>query len=144
MARAVRLALAVLAGAAVWAVLWNAGSLGAQAIFPEVLAPDRPITETLALLGYIAYSVVLSVLAGFVTAVAAGREPMRAVWALAALQLGLGVVFEISYWSLMPVWYHLIFLALIVPATVYGGVLRARRRGGVSQRSGKGTRAAAA
>lgn len=130
MARAGRLILAVVAGAAVWAVLWNLGSRGAQAAFPEVLAPDRPITEASALFGYIAYSVVLSVLAGFVTAAAAGRDPMRAVWVLAALQLALGIVFEVSYWSLMPGWYHLVFLALIVPATVYGGALRARRSTG--------------
>lgn len=129
MAKTGRLILAVVAGAAVWAVLWNLGSQVAQAAFPEVLAPDRRITEYPALLGYIAFSVVLSVLAGFVTASTARSDPMRGVWVLAALQLALGLVFEISYWSLMPVWYHLVFLALIVPATVYGGALRARRGG---------------
>lgn len=43
------------------------------------------------------------------------------------LQLTLGIVFEVSYWHLMPVWYHLVFLALVGPATLYGGVLRGRR-----------------
>jgi hypothetical protein len=50
---------------------------------------------------------------------------MRIVWVLAVLQLGLGVVAEVSYWSLMPVWYHIALLAPVVPATVLGGRLRA-------------------
>jgi hypothetical protein len=70
----------------------------------------------------------LSVLAGYVTATVAGKDPMPVVWALAVLQLVLGIIAETSAWALTPVWYHLIFLALVVPATVYGGRLRVRRR----------------
>ena len=124
-----RLILAVLAGAAVWAVLWNLGTLGAQAALPETLQSEQPLTHAGVLMAYIGYSVALSVLAGFVTARAAGTAPVPSVWTLAILQLGLGLFFEISFWSMTPVWYHLVFLALIVPATVYGGTLRARRDG---------------
>lgn len=127
MKRMGRVILAVLAGAALWAVLWNLGTLGAQAALPE-LQPKQPITHTGVLITYVGYSVALSVLAGLVTAWAAGVAPVPAVWTLAILQLGLGLFFEISFWGLTPVWYHLLFLALIVPATVYGGTLRARRR----------------
>lgn len=119
--------MAVAAGAAVWAVLWLGGTRAAGAMFPHTLIPEQPITATGALLGLIAYSVVLSVLAGWVTARVKGAGPMPTVAALAALQLGLGIVAEVSYWDLMPVWYHLVFLALVVPATLYGGTLRARR-----------------
>jgi hypothetical protein len=31
----------------------------------------------------------------------------------------------VSAWQLTPVWYHLVFLALLVPAVLYGGRLRA-------------------
>lgn len=89
--------------------------------------PNQPLTHVGILVSYIVYSVVLSVLAGLVTALAAGSErPMRAVAVLATLQLALGIVAEVSYWDLMPVWYHLVFLALVVPATLYGGTLRRR------------------
>lgn len=128
MAKTGRTILAVLAGAAVWAVLWNTGTLGAQAAFPDTLVPDRPLAHTGFLLAYIAYSVLLSVLAGFVTAAAAGARAITSVRWLAGLQLALGLVFEISFWNMTPVWYHVVFLALIVPATLYGGTLRARRR----------------
>jgi hypothetical protein len=123
-----RAILAVLAGAAVWAVLWVGGTQAAQAAFPEILPVGQPLTHSGALVGYIGYSVLLSLLAGYVTAAVAHKNPMPAVWGLATLQLALGIGFEVSAWSLTPLWYHLVFLALIVPATVYGGLLRVRRR----------------
>ena len=124
-----RIILAVLAGALVWAVLWNVGTRLTQAALPDIVRPEQPLTHTGVLLAYIAYSVALSVLAGFTAAWAAGGagRAMRAVWSLAVLQLGLGLFFEISFWNMVPVWYHIVFLALIVPATVYGGRLRERR-----------------
>jgi hypothetical protein len=126
MARAGRITLAVVAGAGLWAVLWVGGTKAAQAVFPDTLDPARPLTHPGFLLGYIGYSVVLSVLAGWVTAAVGGPARRAAVGMLAGLQLTLGVVAEVSYWSLLPVWYHLVFLALIVPATLSGGLLRAR------------------
>lgn len=128
MGRTGRVVVGVLAGAVVWAVLWIGGTSGARAAFPELLDATQRLEHVGALLGFIGYSVVLSVLAGYVAAMLAGGADratgMRAVWILAGLQLALGVFFEVSSWDLLPVWYHLVFLALIVPATVYGGRLR--------------------
>lgn len=130
MAKAGRRILAVLLGTVVWGILWNVGTRVAMASFPDLLQPEQPVTHTGILLGYLGYSVLLSVLAGFLTAiVAGGANPMTAVWILAVLQLGIGIAVEVSYWSLMPAWYHLIFLALVVPATVWGGMLRAGNHG---------------
>jgi hypothetical protein len=123
-----RAILAVVAGAAVWAALWIGGTQAAQAAFPSILAAGQPITHTGALLGLTLYSLPLSVLAGYVTATVAAKDPMPVVWGLATVQLALGIAFEVSAWSLTPVWYHLVFLALVVPATVYGGRLHVRRR----------------
>jgi len=127
-----RMILAVLAGAVVWATLWVGGTQVLQSAFPSLLAMRQPVTNAGALIGLILYSAALSVLAGYVTAAVASRDPMPAVKALAILQLLLGIGFEVSAWSLTPVWYHLVFLALIVPATIYGGRLRVRRRGAVA------------
>lgn len=124
-----RTILAVLAGAVVWATLWVGGTQALQRAFPSLLAAGQPVTNAGALTGLILYSVALSIVAGYVTAAVASRDPMPAVKGLAVLQLLLGIGFEVSAWNLTPVWYHLAFLALIVPATVYGGRVRARRRG---------------
>ena len=136
MAKIGRFILAILAGATVWAILWNLGTFGAQAALPDILRPEQPITHIGMLLAFIGYSVALSVLAGFITAKVGGTTPMPAVWSLSILQLSIGVMVEVSYWSLMPVWYHLVFLALIVPATVYGGRLKARRSGTMATAAG--------
>jgi hypothetical protein len=128
MARTGRAILAVVTGAAVWAALWIGGTQAAQAAFPSVLAVGQPVTHTGALAGFILYSIPLSMLAGYVAAAIAGKDPLPAVWGLATLQLALGIGFEVSAWTLTPLWYHLVFLALVVPATVYGGLLRVRRR----------------
>lgn len=128
MARLGRTILAVVVGATVWAVLWVGGTQAAQAALPDIVPVGQPVTHTGALLGLILYSVLLSLLAGYVTAALGGKDPMRALWGLAALQLALGIAFEVSAWNLTPLWYHVVFLALVVPATVYGGLLRVRRR----------------
>jgi hypothetical protein len=128
MARIGRAILAVVAGAAVWAALWIGGTQTAQAVFPSMFVKGQPVTHIGALLGLILYSLPLSVLAGYVTAAVAAKNPMPVVWALAVVQLIFGIIAESSAWNLTPVWYHVVFLALVVPATVYGGVLRVRRR----------------
>jgi hypothetical protein len=127
MPRLGRAILAVIAGAAVWAALWVGGTQAAQAAFPSVLAKGQPVTHVGALLGLIAYSVVLSILAGYISATVMGKDAMPVVWALAVLQLIFGIIAEVSAWNLAPVWYHIVFLVLVVPTTIYGGQLRVRR-----------------
>jgi hypothetical protein len=121
-----RSVLAVVAGALVWAVLWVGGTSQMPTIFPGVVQGE-PLRATGPLLALIAYSVVLSVLAGWTTGRTAPSRPVRHATILAGIQLALGIAFEVSAWALTPAWYHLVFLALIVPATVYGGRLAAGR-----------------
>lgn len=120
--------VAVVTGAVVWAALWLGFNAVLPWVLPDVVIPGERLEHTPALAVLILYSVALSALAGFTTAAVAKTGPMRAVWALAALQLVLGIVAEASAWDLLPVWYHLVFLALLVPATLAGGWLRTRGR----------------
>ena len=106
-----------------WGVLWNGGNAGLGAA--GVITIGEPITSVGVLLGLIAYSAVLSLLAGYTTAaVRGGPDAMGAVKALAVVNLAIGIVVEVMYWSLMPAWYHVIFLALVVPMTLVGGMRR--------------------
>ncbi len=115
---------AVVAGAVVWAALWLGMNAVLPSLLPDAVVPGQPLGDVPVLLFLIAYSVALSVLAGY-TAAAVARS-MTAVKVLAGLQLLLGVVAEAASWELLPIWYHLVFLALIVPATLLGGSLRIR------------------
>ncbi len=115
---------AVVAGVVLWGVLWNGGTAGLMAA--GVTTAGEPITGVGVLLGLIAYSAVLSVVAGWVTAaIKGGPDPMGAVKALAAVNLLIGIAVEVMYWSLMPAWYHIVFLALVVPMTLVGGRMKA-------------------
>ena len=119
---------AVIAGAAAWAVPWLGGNAALAAALPELVRVGEPVTHLGVQLFLLAFGgIALSLLAGFVTATVKGDSPMGAVRALAGLQLALGLFFEISNWALLPVWYHLVFLACIVPFTLAGGRLKATR-----------------
>ena len=117
----------VVAAFVLWTVLWLAFGAAAQAALPDIIDPEQPITHTGVLLGYITSSVAISIMAGFVCAAIRKESPLKTVWVFAVVLLATGIVIEVSYWELTPVWYHLVFLALIVPATVWGGMLRAGR-----------------
>jgi len=120
--------LSVLAGAALWTVLWLPFTRLMQVAFPDIVIPEQYLGHVPILLAFIAASVVFSVAAGYLTALVARSKPVHHSFALGVLQLALGIGFEASYWASMPVWYHLVFLALLLPGNVWGGVLRANRR----------------
>ena len=107
-----------------WTVLWLGFNAIVQALFPELVVPEQPITHAGVLLTFIVYSAAISAAAGFVCAVVRKESPMKTVWVFALIQLAIGVFVEITYWDLMPAWYHIGFLALLVPATVWGGTLK--------------------
>ena len=118
---------AVVAGFVLWTVLWLGFSMVLQGAMPEVVVPGEPITHTGALLAYIAWSAIISAASGWVCAAIRKESPMKAVWALAIVLLIVGIGVEASAWALTPAWYHVVFLLLLVPATVFGG--RARSGG---------------
>jgi hypothetical protein len=131
--------MAVIAGVVLWSVLWVAGAQVAAMMYPAILVPGQPVTHTGVLLGYIALSLVLSLLAGYTTAALASGNRMRQVGIAAVVLLVMGIGFEASAWQLTPVWYHLVFLVLLVPAVLYGGRLRV----GAMRESHRAGRAAA-
>jgi len=120
--------LSILAGAVLWTALWLPFTRAMQAAFPSVIVPDQYLGHVPSLLTFLVASVVFSVAAGYLTALVAKSKPVLHALALGILQLALGIGFELSYWALLPAWYHLVFLALLIPGNVGGGGLRARRR----------------
>lgn len=120
--------LAVLAGVVLWSALWIPFGLGMQAAFPDLIDPQRFLGHVPTLLTYLAASFVFSVAAGYLTAFVAKTKPVPHALALGVVQLLIGIGFEVSYWAMLPVWYHLVFLALLIPGNVLGGSLQARRR----------------
>lgn len=117
---------AVIAGTVLWGIVWNAGNAALGAALPDLYVVGEPLTNVGVLVGLIVFSAIVSVGAGWVAAAIKGEpDAMVAVKALAALNLVIGIAVEISYWAMMPAWFHIIFLALVVPATIVGGRMKA-------------------
>ena len=120
--------LAILAGFAAWSVLWLAGNAALGALFPAQFDAQGFTRSAAILVTVLATSVVESLIAGYLTALVARRAPVKHALVLGLIQLGIGIAVQASVWERIPVWYHLSFLALLLPAHVMGGILRAERR----------------
>ena len=118
---------AVLAGSAVWSVLWVVTAQAVMSLSPSSMTAQGGAANAGVSAMFLAFSVVYSILAGYVTATIARGRAWPHVMALGVLQLALGLFFELTSWNLSPVWYHLTFLALLIPGNLAGGWLRTRR-----------------
>ena len=119
----------VVVGYALWSVLWLGLNAGAQAALPDVIDPLQPLTHVGVLAFFVVASVAISIGSGYVCSAVRGSPSMKSVQVLAGALLVTGIGVEVSYWSMTPVWYHLAFLALLVPGTLWGGSLRAGKAG---------------
>ena len=124
-----RVIVAVIAGYAVWTALWLGGNAVLFAEAAAVIGDGEAYTAAGPLAGVIVLSVACSLAAGLTAAAMARVKARGAVLSMAALLLLTGIGVQAGVWSFMPVWYHLIFLALIVPVAVLGGRFAGPRSG---------------
>ena len=75
------------------------------------------------LLAHIVLGAIVSVLAGFLVALIS-KGSRRAPLALGLLLLALGILKAVMSWSYVPIWYHAVFTALLMPMTILGGKLK--------------------
>ena len=121
-----RIVGAVIAGNFIWTALWlglNA-LLRTQGLLPT--DPVEPVEQSAGLVALLVGSVVVSAAVGWITTLIAGGRTYTAAMILGVIHLVLGIFFQVQAWHLMPLWYHLPFLLLIVPATLLGAWFRLR------------------
>lgn len=117
--------LAVIAGYVLWSVLWLCFNVGLNKAGMIPAALTEPMTNVGPLAALLLGSVILSILSGYVTAAIAGPHATQAVAALGVLLLLTGIYFQSKVWHLMPIWYHVTFLVLLIPVCFAGARLRA-------------------
>ena len=122
----IRNILSVLAGFAVWTVLWLASNAAIAAALPSAFGEDGATDNAAILVLFLVLSVVFSVVAGYLCVRLAREKPMRLALILGVLLLTVGIFVQIQFWDVMPVWYHLIFLALLIPGVLLGARQRQR------------------
>lgn len=115
-----RTILAALAGYAVWTVLWLAGNKAFFEEAAEAIAEGGSFTEGGPLIGAVVLAVVCSLAGGLVSAKVDTVTSGRAALVLGFALLATGVAVQARVWAQLPVWYHLAFLAVLVPMTLHG------------------------
>ncbi len=76
------------------------------------------------LLALLVLSVIASVASGYLTTVIAQDPSITPGLILGVILLIVGILVQRSAWNLMPLWYHLVFLGLLIPGSVLGWWLR--------------------
>ena len=131
----VRIILGVIAGFFAWLIVWvgiekilsaiSPGRFGAhQAAFQAAIEHGGPFTlDTTILLMHIVLGSLVSVISGFLAALIAG-ENKRTPLVLGFLLLAIGLLKLVMSWPYVPIWYHVIFTATLIPMTIMGGKLK--------------------
>jgi len=133
-----RIILGVIAGFIVWSIVWVGTDALLSAISPDwfgriftefqnAVNRNEPFTPPVSVSVYLVFqSVLCSLIAGF-TAAAIAKENRKSTLALGVLLLATGVFVEAYHWNYFPLWYHVSFLLLLIPATILGGRLKTER-----------------
>jgi hypothetical protein len=128
-----RIVLGVIAGFIAWLIVWVGSEKVISAIWPAFGVHQRAFEEaiknggqftadTKMLLTHIVMGSIVSVLAGALAALIAG-ENARAPVVLGFVLLALGILKAVMSWQYVPIWYHVIFTAILLPMAIIGGKL---------------------
>jgi hypothetical protein len=128
-----RIVLGVIAGFISWLIVWVGSEKIISAIWPafgvhqrafeDALKNGGPFTaETGPLLTHIVMGSIVSVMAGALAALVAG-ENSKAPLIAGCLLLAMGIAKAVMSWQLVPIWYHVVFTAILLPMAIIGGRL---------------------
>jgi hypothetical protein len=119
-----RQAIAVIAGYVLWSTLWLTGNMALRFAGLLPADPGQAVSSAAPLVLLLIASMAISVVTGYVAASILRTEGTRAITVLGVLLLATGIFFEIQSWHLLPLWYHLAFLVLLIPGCLLGARLR--------------------
>lgn len=115
---------AVIGGFVLWSAFWVVSDLTLLVISPDWYGEGLKNFSNSVLLISLARSIFISVIAGYVAALVARQYQMQTALVLGVLLFAFGVYVQAQFWNQIPLWYHLTFLALLIPMTLLGAKLR--------------------
>ena len=131
----VRIIIAVIVGFLAWSIMWVGSEQVLSSVFPAWLGAHQIEFER-AVVNKEAYTVdsgilifnlfrgiIISIITGFLTAVIAGENRISTL-ILGVLLLAFGLYIVSVTWTMIPVWYHVLFSLMLIPMTILGGKLR--------------------
>jgi hypothetical protein len=128
-----RIVLGVIAGFIAWLIVWVGSEKGLSAIWPAFGGNQRAFEEVLKnggqfipdttfLVTQIVMGSIVSLISGVLAALSAG-ENARAPFYLGIAMLALGLLKAVMSWQYVPLWYHVVFTAMLLPLAILGGKL---------------------
>ncbi|HUS09785.1 MAG TPA: hypothetical protein VMZ30_04895 [Pyrinomonadaceae bacterium] len=135
----VRIVLGVIAGLIAWLIAWVGSEKILSAIWPEWFGAHQTAfqaaiehgaqftPDSTILLMHIVLGSIVSVISGFLALIAG--ENKRAPLVLGFLLLAVGLLKVVMSWPYVPIWYHVIFTAILLPMTIMGGKLNNQHLG---------------
>lgn len=129
-----RIVLGVILGFFAWMIVWFGGEKVLSSIWPAfgvqqaqfqaAIENGGPFTAgSTMLLTHIVLGAIVSMISGFLAALIAG-ENKRAPLILGFVLLAIGLLKVVMSWPYVPIWYHVIFTAMLIPMTIIGGKLK--------------------
>jgi hypothetical protein len=128
-----RIVLAVIAGFISWLIVWMAVEKIISALWPAFGVHQRAFEdaiknggqftgETPMLLTHIVLGSILAAMAGCLAAFIAG-DNSRAPLYVGILLLIMAIAKAAMSWQYVPIWYHIVFTAVLPPRAILGGKL---------------------
>lgn len=128
-----RIILGVIGGFMGWLIVWIGIEKGLSAIWPAFGVHQKAFEEAIKnggqftpdntmLLTHVGVGSIVSLMSGAVAALIAGEDSKAPMFA-GVLLLLLGVMKAAMSWQHVPLWYHVIFTAVLLPMAIVGGKL---------------------
>ena len=128
-----RIVLGVIGGFIGWMIVWIGSEKIISAIWPAFGVHQKAFEEaiknggeftadTIMLLTHIVLGSIVSVMAGGMAALIAGENSKAPMFA-GILLLLMGIAKAVMSWQYVPIWYHVIFTAILLPLAIVGGKL---------------------
>ena len=129
-----RIVLGIISGFISWMIAWVGSEKILSAIWPEGFGVHQRAFEeaiknggqftadTTMLLTHIVVGSILAVMSGALAALIAS-ENIRAPLFVGILLLAMGILKAVMSWQYVPLWYHIIFTAILLPMAILGGKL---------------------
>jgi hypothetical protein len=131
-----RIVLGVICGFIAWLIVWVGSEKIIAAFWPAFGVNQKAFEEavkngpgasgftadTAMLLTQLVLGIIVSLLAGILSALIAG-ENTRAPLIAGCLLLVMGIAKAVMSWQYVPIWYHVVFTAILLPMAIIGGKL---------------------
>ena len=129
----VRIVLAIVVGFISWLIVWVGlekivsslwPAFGThQAAFQAAITDGGEFTaDPIMLLTHIVIGSIIAVMSGALAALVAGGNSYAPMFA-GSLLLAMGIAKAVMSWPYVPIWYHIIFTAILLPMALLGGRL---------------------